>query len=192
MRHAYCLFSSQKSAQYNIHVLGESTVTSHRPFQVFFDEMDILASGLAQFAYHNRKRRRVTANNCHRRKLVNTFTLTISFTLNSNHKWVRFNRFYHFQLLSLFSTRRICSRENRKKQPDWLATNNHPITFVFCLLARKKWPIGKRDYNTSYHVSKTKCLSVQNRGLKRYLYSSGILACFPLKIHTYTPLPEFV
>ena len=30
--------------------------------------------------------------------------------------------------LSLFSTRRICSREQRKKQLDWLATNTDDIT----------------------------------------------------------------
>jgi hypothetical protein len=52
-------------------------------------------------------------------------------------------------VLSLFSTTRICSREQRKKQLDWLAINTdditmHPITFAFRLFARKKSPSGKR------------------------------------------------
>jgi hypothetical protein len=35
---------------------------------------------------------------------------------------------YPKELLSLFSTRRTCSREQRKKQLDWLATNTDDIT----------------------------------------------------------------
>ncbi len=38
--------------------------------------------------------------------------------------------------LSLFSTRRICSPEQRKKQHDWLATNTDDIRFL--LLRAKK------------------------------------------------------
>ena len=32
--------------------------------------------------------------------------------------------------LSLFSTRRICSRKQRKKQHDWLATNTDDIATI--------------------------------------------------------------
>ncbi len=38
------------------------------------------------------------------------------------------NRLVFQQLLSRFSIRRICSREQRKKQLDWLATNTDVIT----------------------------------------------------------------
>jgi hypothetical protein len=38
------------------------------------------------------------------------------------------NRKKKHHKLSLFSTRRMCSREQRKKQRDWLATNTYVIT----------------------------------------------------------------
>ena len=50
--------------------------------------------------------------------------------LSINPKWLINEEFLNSRtiLLSLFSTRRICSREQRKKQLDWLATNTDDIT----------------------------------------------------------------
>ena len=51
---------------------------------------------------------------------------------------------------NLFSTRRICSHEQRKKQFDWLTANtnhfHHPIKFIFCFWREKTPPpiSGKR------------------------------------------------
>ena len=47
--------------------------------------------------------------------------------------------------LSLFSTRRICSREQRKKQHDWLATNTDDMCYVMLFsslpVGALQWPI---------------------------------------------------
>ena len=53
---------------------------------------------------------------------------------------------YYPSPLSRFSTWRICSREQRKKQLDWLVTNTDDITsqsHSFCLFARTSSPSGK-------------------------------------------------
>jgi hypothetical protein len=59
-------------------------------------------------------------------------------------------------VLSLFSTRRICSHEQRKKQRDWLETNTDDITqshSFFFACSREKNPQGLgmvREHSAQY------------------------------------------
>ncbi len=59
------------------------------------------------------------------------------------------NEEVHFDL-SRFSTRRICSREQRKKQLDWLATDTDDITtqhIRFLLVRANKFAKWKTDFS---------------------------------------------
>ena len=55
----------------------------------------------------------------------------------------------HIIIYYMFSTRQICSRERRKKQFDWVATNTDNITtqshtLFASMFVRKELPSGKR------------------------------------------------
>ena len=108
------------------------------------------------------------------------------------------------KVLSRFST---CSREQRKKQLDWLATNTYqldwlvtnthhqPITFAFCLFARTNSPSENRreiKIASCYLLGTARLLlKVKNQSVKAHFCNNINLLIYIISIYTYQKVPLF-
>ena len=92
-------------------------------------------------------------------------------------------------VLSLFSTRRICSHEQRKKQRDWLETNTDDITqshSFFFACSREKNPQGLgmvREHQLNIHIGNVTTTMFLNNFERRGLWGSSVQMYWT--IHTF-------